>query len=226
MATSPVPEAAASSKPPTVTNSDGAGLLFQVALCQAAELARHGRYGEADAVLAELARGRPRQPMILDMRARLRAQVGQFAEAEELWQQARQQDPSNPDYIGALDCVARFCPNGTHQKPGFRFVLARSLAGFFRLIGIFLIILAICHFVGLVALAPDAAGDKDHAGGLATLGLFLGGMLAIGMAEGLRILLVMEANLRMALTERKPAGKENAFAQLQDLIQAAGKVGR
>lgn len=92
-----------------MNNPDAAAsLLAQAALSQATELARAGRYGDAEQTLG-LITG-PAAPPVLDLLARIRAQQGRLAEAQALWTDAVRLDPNNESYRAALQrltCLGR-----------------------------------------------------------------------------------------------------------------------
>jgi flagellar motor protein MotB len=77
-------------------------LLDQMVLARATELARAGRYGEAEKVLSADGAETEYAPAALDLLARMRAQQGYLADAEKLWTRAAQLDPSNIAYLSAL----------------------------------------------------------------------------------------------------------------------------
>jgi tetratricopeptide (TPR) repeat protein len=77
-------------------------------LAQATDLARTGRYVEADRLLAENIRDLERMPAALDLRARVHAQQGQLREARSCWKRALQLDPTNEVYIAALERIKRY----------------------------------------------------------------------------------------------------------------------
>lgn len=84
-------------------------LLEQLALAQATDLARSGRYAEADKLLAENMRDLDRTPAALDLRARMYAQQGQLREARSCWNRALQLDPTNEaTYIASLDHIKTY----------------------------------------------------------------------------------------------------------------------
>lgn len=81
-------------------------LLEHLVLAQATDLARSGRYAEADKLLAENMRDLDRTPAALDLRARMYAQQGQLREARSCWNRALQLDPTNEaTYIASLDRI-------------------------------------------------------------------------------------------------------------------------
>ncbi|HEX8556978.1 MAG TPA: tetratricopeptide repeat protein [Pyrinomonadaceae bacterium] len=77
-------------------------LLDQMTRARAAELARAGRYAEAEEVLSAGGGGAGDGPATLDLLARIRAQQGRLAEAEKLWERAARLDPANPAYARGL----------------------------------------------------------------------------------------------------------------------------
>src|SRR5438105_13854934 len=70
-------------------------LTVQVSLARATDLARAGKYDEAETVLAGAVGESGSHPAALDLLARIRAQQGRLIEAQALWGQASRLDPSN-----------------------------------------------------------------------------------------------------------------------------------
>jgi type VI secretion system protein ImpK len=81
-------------------------VLMWLAISQASELARAGRYSEADQLLSEIKTG-DTSAAVLDLRARIHAQQGKLSEAEALWTRAIHLDPANLDYGAALQRISR-----------------------------------------------------------------------------------------------------------------------
>lgn len=92
---------------PVDTRLPLSALLLQITLSKAADLARVGRYSEAEGLLSEATRGEKIRPEILDLLARIHAQQGRFLEAQAFWTQASQLDPSNEVYQAALRRIAK-----------------------------------------------------------------------------------------------------------------------
>lgn len=86
----------------------GLGALVVTALvASASELARKGRYFDAESLLRNrLAAGRT-EPEVLDLLARIKAQQGELREAEDRWRQASSLDPDNESYRSGLRRLAR-----------------------------------------------------------------------------------------------------------------------
>lgn len=78
-----------------------------MALAQAAELARAGRYDEAECTLTGVGEDPGLKSKVLDLRARILAQRGRYVEAEACWIEALRLEPGNRDYRAALDALAR-----------------------------------------------------------------------------------------------------------------------
>ncbi|MDT5270983.1 MAG: hypothetical protein QOH49_3169 [Acidobacteriota bacterium] len=89
-------------RPDADTDAALESLLHQLTVARATELARGGRYAEAESVLSEAGGGAESAPASLDLLARVRAQQGALAEAEKLWERASRFDPSNAAYRNAL----------------------------------------------------------------------------------------------------------------------------
>jgi flagellar motor protein MotB len=81
-------------------------LVVQIALSKAIDLARAGRYAQAENLLANLAGGLRDNPSVLDLLARIGAQQGRLSEAESLWQRAIALDPANEAYRAGLRRIA------------------------------------------------------------------------------------------------------------------------
>lgn len=88
-----------------VDNSQVTDLLAQAAFSQAVELARIGRYDDAEQALG--VNSALATAPILDLLARIRAQQGRLAESQTLWSEAVRLDPNNESYHAALQCLAR-----------------------------------------------------------------------------------------------------------------------
>lgn len=99
-----MPSSHHSSKLPETPSSVQA-LVSQIALAQATELARAGKYAEAERLLNEMMPGLTVSAGALDLLARIRAQQGRFKEAEALWMQVLQQEPGNRQVQAALHQV-------------------------------------------------------------------------------------------------------------------------
>jgi len=94
-----------------------ATLLDQVALAQAADLARRGHYAQAAGLLSEMAGRQPTPVAALDLLARIRAQEGRLDEARALWAQALEVEPGNAPAQAALRRIAAL--EGRRLRPGF-----------------------------------------------------------------------------------------------------------
>jgi len=70
-------------------------LVSQIALAQATELARAGKYAESERLLNEMIQEPTVSSSALDLLARIRAQQGRFKEAEALWTQVLEREPGN-----------------------------------------------------------------------------------------------------------------------------------
>ncbi len=95
-------------------------LMDQVVLAQAADLARAGRYSEAESLLLEMTRSEEAVPAALDLLARIHAQQGRLAEASALWQRAIQHEPGNQAFTAALQRTTAL------QRPATRLRFLRA----------------------------------------------------------------------------------------------------
>jgi len=98
-------------------------LAVQIVASRATELARAGRYDDAEALLKDLVPvGLP--TTALDLLARIRAQQGRLAEAKALWVQLSQLDPCDQAAQAALGRIARI--EGRHRGRGLSLFSAYS----------------------------------------------------------------------------------------------------
>lgn len=83
-------------------------LLRQTVLSRAADLARFGRYSQAESLIMDIIQEDDPdiKPSVLDLLARIRAQQGRISEAESLWLKASKLAPSNEAYRDALERIA------------------------------------------------------------------------------------------------------------------------
>jgi hypothetical protein len=79
-------------------------LLRNLALARATELARLGRYDEAESLVGGLENPAGMESEIPDLLARIRAQQGRFADARRLWTDVL---CKRPGHAGALEALAR-----------------------------------------------------------------------------------------------------------------------
>lgn len=77
-------------------------LIRQLVLAQATDLARAGRYTEAERLLKENTHDQEMMPAMLDLQARICAQQGRYREAHVFWTRALQLDPINEAYVAGL----------------------------------------------------------------------------------------------------------------------------
>ncbi|WP_067488613.1 OmpA family protein [Actinomadura hibisca] len=98
--------------------------IREVALAQARELARRGRLAEAGELLDEAYHDTEPDTAYLDLRARVHAQQGDLARADECWAQAQRLSPENTEYAAARRRIARM-RTGRRLPP----ILAAGIAG-------------------------------------------------------------------------------------------------
>ncbi len=144
------PEAAA--PPPGAVPALDA-LMYRLNMAQAAELARAGKYAEADAILDGMGEQKNRGP-VCDLRARICAQQGRLGQAEAFWKQALLFEPGNPDYQAGLDYIYKA------QRPANPRLLLRAWLP--RLLG-GLLALALVVWLGLRLAAVQRAVGQPAA---------------------------------------------------------------
>ena len=93
-------------------------LLAEVGLAEAAHLARAGRLTEAAAVLSDLPAAVSRSERVLDLRARIKAQMGHLEEAKAMWTEASRLDPENHAYARALGRLQKMPRAWARALPG------------------------------------------------------------------------------------------------------------
>jgi flagellar motor protein MotB len=110
------------------THAVAQALLRQLTIARATELARIGRYSEAEGVLAAVDREIESSPDMLDLLARMRAQQGRLAEAEKLWTRANQLEPSNSAFHDALRRIASTQRRSVRRQLALPLVVILGLA--------------------------------------------------------------------------------------------------
>lgn len=86
-----------------------------VRFARAAELARSGKYLEAEAVLAPMGI-MPESTRELDLLARVATLQNKFSRAEKIWEAASRKSPGNQDYIEYLECLRHLDPKTDFSK--------------------------------------------------------------------------------------------------------------
>ena len=94
-------------------------------LCCATELARSGRYADAEQLAVEVVGRGYALPTALDLLARIYAQQGRYLEAESCWQKALSLSPGNQQYRWGLDTILR----ERGYPPSLRFLRVVLLTG-------------------------------------------------------------------------------------------------
>jgi hypothetical protein len=91
----------------------------QIRFARATELARSGRYLEAEALLSPNGQAST-TPRDLDLLARIAVHQGRTSDARRLWEAAAHRDPDNPTYTE--------CLQGLRDLPRFRITFDAILA--------------------------------------------------------------------------------------------------
>lgn len=78
---------------------------FDYYISLAAIEASKGNYTLAGTYLSEVLKSKEESTIVYDLQAKIAAQQGKFREAEFLWKKCLKSDPSNPDYISALNRI-------------------------------------------------------------------------------------------------------------------------
>ncbi len=128
---------------------DTEGMYCDLALAQAAALARSGHYAQAQAILDDLLQNQHVRPDVLDLLARTHAQQGNFDRAAELWQLALELTPGNRVYQAGLKQAKR-----AKQRPGWVRFFSMPLL---RYMGI-----AVIWILVFVVLLWLESGDDDN----------------------------------------------------------------
>ena len=82
-------------------------LIDSIIISKATDLARKGRYVEADGLLNPLIQTPEPSTKALDLLAKIYAQQGMILEARNAWKLALQFDPNNPNYVKAIQKCER-----------------------------------------------------------------------------------------------------------------------
>jgi tetratricopeptide (TPR) repeat protein len=80
-------------------------ILAELTYHRAAELARAGRYSQAEVILQQIDKNRDLRPLILDLRAKMFAQQGRYIEAYACWTEALSISPGNTEYSEAIEAL-------------------------------------------------------------------------------------------------------------------------
>ncbi len=117
-------------------------LLGKAILPKAVELARIGKYPEAEVLLEHLIHENPALPAVYDLMARIRAQQGRLLEAQGLWAEAIRQNSSRETYQSALKCIEHLqkFPSWTRR---FRPVIPVAIL----VVGVIIILFAVLPFL-------------------------------------------------------------------------------
>ena len=95
----------ASSAPQMDQSSSVSPVAWKQKLLQAQDYARRGLYGSAERVLMELAGTDEYKTAVLDLKAKMLAQRGRYAEAEKCWLEAVSLDPGNLSFRKSLNAL-------------------------------------------------------------------------------------------------------------------------
>lgn len=134
------------------------GWLIRVATVKASDLARAGRYAEAEALLRDGGGSERLSLEVLDLLARIRAQQGRLDDAESCWTRALGDDPSNDSCLAGLERIRRM-----RKRPAW---LPRSLT-----IAAGMVLLAVAVIAGIYAVQyalVDSRGSAPAEAGRAT----------------------------------------------------------
>jgi len=93
------------------------GLSWKMTMMCATELAMEGSYAEAAGILNEFLAAYKDKPDALDLLARIRAQQGNYDEAETLWGKALLLDPGNRSYTDAITRIRLLRKNPPIKVP-------------------------------------------------------------------------------------------------------------
>jgi len=99
----------------------------------AVDLARAGRYADAERLLLEVDRDERLRPAVLDLRGKIYAQQGRCTEAEACWLEALSLTPGNEHYRKALDALA-----GGRRYPAWLRMAASAIAAAISAAGLIL----------------------------------------------------------------------------------------
>ncbi len=128
----------------SLTGADSAvSLLGKAILPKAVELARAGKYIEAEGLLQHLIQEGSGQPEVYDLLARIRAQQGRLLEAQSYWADAIQLSSAKELYRAALKRIERF-----QTGPSWFGRIRPLLFGLGILMGIIILIVVSLSYLG------------------------------------------------------------------------------
>lgn len=126
------------------TEADTAiSLLGKALLPKAAELARSGKYSEAECLLLYFLQEGNTLPTVYDLLARIRAQQGRLLEAQSYWADAIQLSHTNEFYRTALKRIERL-----QTGPAWIGWIRHSLFGLGLIVIVIIMITAVLPFLG------------------------------------------------------------------------------
>ena len=91
--------------------------LSQLLVSRATELARAGRFEQAESLLQEATEAAGPSAAGLDLLARIRAQQGRLMAAEQLWTEASRLEPENDAFAAGLRRIAQLRQRGGWLRP-------------------------------------------------------------------------------------------------------------
>lgn len=95
--------------------TDISSLLESVFLARAALLARKGKLRQAEEMISPIVDEKCINIGAIDLLAKIYAQQGKIEKAKYLWNRALEIDPSNPDYLRAIQRCSHFNESGLHS---------------------------------------------------------------------------------------------------------------
>ncbi len=207
-------------------NNSIISMINESLLVQSTRLAREGKYSEAQRLLKEVKGGAT--PAFLDLLARINAQQGRLAEAEKLWMEASEMDPTNESYRRGLQLIAKM-----QSRPVWMSYLTPFITGFVLLLCVVIIGFAMKEYFDnqhksiMAEIANINSVQKNKNMALAKLGIPSDAIKVPGtsvIATGDEITIMFDMGLFSSKTILKPEAKTLLTTLGQKLEPYAGQI--
>lgn len=209
-----------------VTEADSAiTLLGRALLPKAAELARSGRYLEAECLLQHLVQEGSELSAVFDLLARIRAQQGRLLEAQSYWADAIQLSNTKDLYRAALKRIERL-----QTGPPWLSRIRPLFIGLGLIFSFILIIAVALHFLGELKTSTSKMVKHNPANPVVSTPVKEHPQIKISIpgvkvsTKDDQLVLVFEAGLFLHHTELRPEAKTTLELLANQLRPYIGKI--